>query len=231
MAAEALPAILQKYSAAIGPVLPLDLNGPAVCRLDFSAENSFWQDAALEDTAGFEALVQELLRAQNATVGVGGYLEDRVIYRRSNHFTTASEKRTIHLGVDVWLPAFTPVLAPLNGRVHSFRNNNNFGDYGPCIILEHDLENQIFYTLYGHLTHSSLRGLAVGQQVNKGEAFAQVGPFPENGDWPPHLHFQIITNMLGLTGDFPGVCALSQLTQFKQICPNPNLVLKCKYLN
>jgi len=231
MAAAALPAILQKYSAAIGPVLPLDLNGPAVCRLDFSVENSFWQEVALEDTAGFEVLVQELLRTQNATIGVGGYLEDRVIYRRSEHFTTASEKRTIHLGVDVWLPAFTPVLAPLASRVHSFRDNNNFGDYGPRTTLEHELENQIFYTLYGHLTRSSLRGLAVGQRINKGEAFAQVGPFPENGDWPPHLHFQIITNMLGLTGDFPGVCAPSQLEQFRQICPNPNLVLKCKYLN
>jgi len=231
MAAAALSAILQKYSAAIGPVLSLDLNGPAVCRLDFSASNPFWQDVALEDTAGFEALVQELLRTQNATVGVGGYLEDRVIYRRSEHFTTVSEKRTIHLGVDVWLPAFTPVLAPLAGRVHSFRDNNNFGDYGPCIILEHELDNQIFYTLYGHLTRASLRGVAVGQRINKGEVFAQVGPFPENGDWPPHLHFQIITNMLGLTGDFPGVCAPSQLEQFRQICPNPNLVLKCKYLN
>ncbi|KAA5542441.1 peptidoglycan DD-metalloendopeptidase family protein [Adhaeribacter rhizoryzae] len=231
MAAEVLPDILRKYSAEIGPVLPLDLNGPAVCRLDFSAENPFWQDASLEDTADFEAMVQALLRAKNAAIGVGGYLEDRVIYRRSEHFTTASEKRTIHLGVDVWLPAFTPVLAPLNGRVHSFRDNSNFGDYGPCIILEHELENQIFYTLYGHLTRLSLLNLAVGQRVNKGNIFSQVGPFPENGDWPPHLHFQVMTDMLSLAGDFPGVCAPSQLAQFRQICPNPNLMLQCKYLD
>lgn len=231
LAAASIASLLQKHASAIGPILPIDLNGPKVCRLDFSAENSFWKDAALEDTAGFEVLVQELLQAQNATVGIGGYLEDRVIYRRSEHFNTASEKRTIHLGVDVWLPAFTPVLAPLAGRVHSFRDNDNFGDYGPCIILEHELEKQTFYTLYGHLTRSSLLGLEVGQRINKGEVFAQVGPFPENGDWPPHLHFQVMTSMLGLSGDFPGVCAMSQLEQFREICPNPNLVLKCKYLD
>ena len=231
MASNSLADILQKHAAAIGPVLPIDLNQPGVCRLDFSAANSYWEGKNLEDTAGFAALVQELLQKQNATVGVGGYLEDRVIYRRSDHFNAAAEKRTVHLGIDVWLPAFTPVMAPLPGRVHSFRDNDNFGDYGPCIILEHKLEEHMFYTLYGHLTRQSLTGISIGQAINKGEVFAGVGPYPENGDWPPHLHFQVISDMLGMTGDFPGVCTHSQRESFVRICPNPNLLLKCKYLD
>ena len=225
-----LTAILQQQSAAIGPVLPVDLNGEKVCRLDFSAANALLQEPDLSDTAGFEALVQKLLAAQDASIGVGGYLEDRVIYRRSAHFNEAAEKRTVHLGVDIWLPAFTPVLAPLDARVHSYRDNDNFGDYGPAIILEHNLAEVIFYTLYGHLTRRSLAGLEVGQEIKKGECFSQVGPFPENGDWPPHLHFQVITDMLGLEGDFPGVCTVNQQERFAKICPDPNLLLKSKYL-
>ncbi|GEO03267.1 hypothetical protein AAE02nite_09310 [Adhaeribacter aerolatus] len=231
MSENALPDILRKHRTAIGPVLPIDINGPQVGRLDFSAENPFWEGTDLEDTAAFAALIQQVMQQQNITVGVGGYLENRVIYRRSHHFNTDSEKRTIHLGVDIWLPAFTPVLAPLPGRVHSFRDNANFGDYGPCIILEHELEGNIFYTLYGHLTRNSLTSLSVGQKIDKGAAFSEVGPYPENGDWPPHLHFQVITDMLGLSGDFPGVCAAAQLEQFRQICIEPNLLLQCKYLD
>lgn len=231
MSATPIDQLLIKEAAAIGPVLPVDLSGPQVTHLDFSATNLLLQDADLENTAGFQKLIEKLLEHQNAIIGIGGYLENRVIYRRSALFSEPSEKRTIHLGVDVWLGAFTPVLAPLPGRVHSFRDNNNFGDYGPAIVLEHELAGQVFYTLYGHLTRSCLLPLQVGQEIKKGEAFAAVGPFPENGDWPPHLHFQVITDMLGLIGDFPGVCAPSQLAYFLQICPNPNLMLKCKYLN
>lgn len=225
-----LTALLKQHSAAIGPVLPVDLNAANVCRLDFSAQNPVVLTADLGDTAGFDGLVQQLLAAQQASIGVGGYLENRVIYRRSTHFDQAAEKRTVHLGVDIWLPALTPVLAPLPGRVHSFRDNTGFGDYGPTVILAHELAGFTFYTLYGHLTRHSLEYFTINQAIEKGDSFTQVGPYPENGDWPPHLHFQIITNMLGQHGDFPGVCTQSQQNVFAGICPDPNLVLQCRYL-
>lgn len=228
MSSTSLIAILQ--AKAIGPVLPVDLNAASVCRLDLTAANPLLAQADLRDTAAFDALVQQLLNQQKATIGVGGYLEDRIIYRRSAHFDAAEEKRSIHLGVDIWLPAFTPVLAPLPARVHSFRNNDNFGDYGPTIILEHQLEGHTFYTLYGHLSRSSLAGLEAGRFLSQGEAFAQVGPFPENGDWPPHLHFQLMTDLLGQQGDFPGVCTPKQQEEFARICLDPNLILRSRVL-
>jgi len=230
MQASPLINLLKKNAATFGPVVPPDLNGQNVCRLDFTAQNKLLQEADLQDTTQFDHLVNQLLQNQQATIGVGGYLENRFIYSRSTHFSTSEEQRSIHLGVDIWLDAFTPVLAPLAGQVHSFKDNNNFGDYGPTIILLHELENFTFYTLYGHLTRSSLASLQVGQAINKGAEFAQVGPYPENGDWPPHLHFQVMTDMLGMAGDFPGVCAPSQQDKYAQICLDPNLLLKSKYL-
>jgi murein DD-endopeptidase MepM/ murein hydrolase activator NlpD len=222
--------VLQAHAAAIGPVLLVDLNAATVCRLDLTAGNPAFAKADLRDTAAFEALVQHSLQQQGAEIGLGGYLEDRIIYRRSAHFDAATERRSVHLGVDIWLPAFTPVLAPLAGRIHSFQDNDHFGDYGPTIILEHNLAGLTCYTLYGHLSRPSLAGLRPGQPIAAGEAFAQVGPYPENGDWPPHLHFQLITDLLGMEGDFPGVCTPQQQEKFARICLNPNLILQSRVL-
>ena len=223
-----LPALLLRHQAEFGPVLPVDLNGPTVARLDFSTHNPHLATADLRDTADFDHLVHTLLAEQNATIGIGGYLENRVIYRRSPHFGPGAveEARSLHLGVDVWLPAGTPVLAPLPATVHSLADNNNFGDYGPTVILQHTLEGTVFYSLYGHLSRHEWQQLRPDQVFEKGEVFATVGPYPENGDWPPHLHFQLIADMGHHSGDFPGVARPSEQDVWAARCPNPNLILQ-----
>ena len=228
-----LTALLQRHRADFGPVLPVDLNSPAVARLDFTAHNPRIATANLRDTGDFAKLVDELLAARHASIGVGGYLENRVIYRRSQHFGPGAvpEARSLHLGVDVWLPAGTPVLAPLPATIHSLADNDNFGDYGPTVILQHELEGTVFYSLYGHLSRQEWRALRAGQVLEKGEAFATVGPFPENGDWPAHLHFQLIADMQGRVGDFPGVAPPSERAVWAALCPDPNLVLQCSILD
>ena len=227
-----LTSLLLRHQAEFGPVLPLDLNAATVTRLDFSATNPTVLNADLRDTAAFNELVNNLLAESNATVGIGGYLENRVIYRRSPHFGpgAAEEARSLHLGVDVWVPAGTPVLAPLPSVVHSLADNDNFGDYGPTVILQHELKGTVFYSLYGHLSRAEWRTLRVSQLLEKGEAFATVGPFPENGDWPAHLHFQLMTDMGHHSGDFPGVARPSEREIWAALCPDPNLVLQSCWL-
>ncbi|MEP6913389.1 MAG: response regulator, partial [bacterium] len=46
-----------------------------------------------------------------------------------------------------------------------------------------------------------------------------------NGDWPPHLHFQIIEDMRVHEGDYPGVCSISERAKYLNNCPNPDLIL------
>jgi murein DD-endopeptidase MepM/ murein hydrolase activator NlpD len=197
--------------------------------LDFTIKNEALQGVALEDTNLFNAFVEALLEQDQALMGVGGYFENRTIYRRSTHFT-GSESRCIHLGVDIWAPAFTPIFTPLDSVVHSFKDNKGFGDYGPTIILEHQLGENHFYSLYGHLSKRSLEDLSIGQVIKKGTAFSALGPAPENGDWPPHLHFQLIADMQGMAGDFPGVAAPSEIEKYKMLCPDPNLILNLPQL-
>ncbi|MFD2936922.1 peptidoglycan DD-metalloendopeptidase family protein [Spirosoma flavum] len=211
-------------------LLPFDFQQDPYLILDFSATNPDLTTLDLTNTATFSAYVFGKMQAAGAKVGVGGYNEHRVIYRRSEHFTNthkggSEEPREIHLGIDFWAEVGTPVFAPLDGIVHSFQDNAHFGDYGPTIILEHATTNQPLYSLYGHLTRSSLDGLFVDKAFKAGEKLAEIGPYPENGDWPPHLHFQLMTDMLGLRGDFPGVCSLTDRARFLAICPNPNDLL------
>ena len=217
-------------------LLPFDFQRDPYLILDFSATNP---DLApdrkpaldLTDTAAFDCYVSDKLHKAGARVGVGGYNEHRVIYRRSKHFNaSAGEPREIHLGIDFWAAAGTPVFAPVAGVVHSFRDNANFGDYGPAIILEHNHPDYPKYSLYGHLTRRSLAGLYEGKVIEEGEKLAEIGPYPENGDWPPHLHFQFMTDMLGLTGDFPGVCSVADRAKFLALCPNPNVLLNIRGL-
>jgi len=222
-----LASLLARHRAAFAPVLPTyPLGATHVATLDFTAANSLLaQPERLRDTFVFDAVVDEMLTSQQATVGIGGYLENRVIYRRSPHFDDTTEARSLHLGVDVWVPAGTPVAAPLAGLVHSLADNNNFGDYGPTIIIRHELEGTPFFSLYGHLTRTDLAGLQAGQTIAAGQIIAHVGPHPENGDWPPHLHFQLIGDMQGRWGDFPGVAAPSEQAYWASLCPDPMLVL------
>ena len=201
--------------------------------LDFTANNKDLESLNLEDTAQFSEYVFDKIAATGAEIGVGGYMEHRVIYRRSEHFSTQTEPRCIHLGIDLWVEAETPIYAPYDAKVHSFQYNDNFGDYGPTIILEHSqsfnfTSYKTLYTLYGHLSLDSLNGLFEGKVIKKGEKIAKIGNFPINGDWPPHLHFQVMTDMMGMKGDFAGVCTLFEKEKYQQICLDPNLILGLK---
>ena len=154
----------------------------------------------------------------------GGYLEARSFYA-ADAFSFAGnqgkEYRTIHLGVDVWLPAMTAIHAPLAGRVVGLRDNDRRRDYGPTVILEHPYPGGVFYTLYGHLSRRTLDHLHLGDEVAAGDLLAWVGEAHENGGWSPHLHVQIMLDMLGHEHDFPGACRPSQQAVFADLCPDP----------
>jgi 4-aminobutyrate aminotransferase-like enzyme len=174
-------------------------------------------------------IIDEQLKSASAKIAVGRYLEPRLLYD-SDLFAAKSfecERRTIHLGMDLFAAAGTRVVAPLDGEVFLCNDNNAPLDYGPLVILKHvtgDGDN--FYSLYGHLARASLEPLHPGQKIKAGEAFARLGEPHENVGWPPHLHFQLMTDLLGLGTDFPGVCRASRVETWRHFCPDPNIVLR-----
>lgn len=196
--------------------------------IDISKTNLELSKIDTSNSAHFSDFVSNYLKAKNAKVAFGGYLEERNIYKRSDNFNSREDERFIHLGIDLWTKAYTNFLAPYKGKVHSFALNEGLGNYGPTIILEHHIKGQKFYTLYGHLTKDSIEDIRVGETIDKGEIIGAIGNFPINGDYPPHLHFQVIKDMKGMKGDFPGVTSLKNLEIDTENCPDPNLIMKLK---
>lgn len=172
--------------------------------------------------------IKNYLKENKAKVAFGGYLEKRNIYNRSEYFVKQSKEnqRNIHLGIDLWCVAKTKVLAVLDGEIHSFKNNKNYGDYGPTIIIKHIIKTKVFYSLYGHLTEESIKNISIGDIVLKGQEIAELGNYLINGDYAPHLHFQLIVDIENNKGDYPGVSSLSTINFYKENCPDPNLLLK-----
>lgn len=211
----------------IFPVMGERLDSQNTFSLDFSPSNAELPKVDLSSTEKFNDFVFGQLRDAGKKYGIGGYFEQRAIYSRSEVFVTEKEDfRDIHLGVDIWTDAFAPVYAPLDGKIHSFQNNEGFGNYGATIILSHQIKGVTLYSLYGHLALQDLEGVSVGKEFKAGDLLCHLGPFPENGDWPPHLHFQLMWDMMDNWGDFPGVCSHREVEKYKAICPDPNILLQ-----
>ncbi|WP_299315420.1 peptidoglycan DD-metalloendopeptidase family protein [uncultured Aquimarina sp.] len=219
---------IQSLSQSFLPVVDSNFINEEYTFIDLSIGNKKLEVMDVSSSKAFEAYISEYLVLNNAKVAYGGYNETRGIYNRSKHFNQQDPEteRNIHLGLDVWCDAGSAVLAPLAGTVHSFQNNKNFGDYGPTIIMKHIIQDVSFYTLYGHLSVKSIENIKIGERFEIGDVIAKLGDASVNGDYAPHLHFQIIKDLQGNIGDYPGVSNKRDLEYYLENCPDPNLLLK-----
>jgi len=210
------------------PVIDATISKSEYVALDLSVNNPDLKSVNVSSSDDLEKYIWHYINSHKAKAAYGGYMEKRGIYERSTYFNqnNSDEVRNIHLGLDLWIEANTPIYAPLDGKIHSFKNNTNHGDYGPTLILKHIFSDTQFYTLYGHLSIASLEGLRVGVEVKQGQQIASLGTAKVNGDYPPHLHFQIIKDIQNYKGDYPGVCNQLDLEFYKGNCPDPNLLLQ-----
>jgi murein DD-endopeptidase MepM/ murein hydrolase activator NlpD len=217
--------ILKKTESA--KVISNDIDFAEYVPLDLSVNNENITKQKIESAKDYEQYIQNYLEKSNAKIAYGGYKEQRNLYQRSPVFMSQDhDERNIHIGLDLWINESAPVYATLEGTIHSFQNNDALGDYGPTIILKHQIGHFTFHTLYGHLSLDSLDGKKIGNFVKKGEQIASLGLPPINGDYAPHLHFQIIMDMENKVGDYPGVCNQNRLAFYLENCPDPNLLIK-----
>ena len=238
-AACGLPAVpkneqVKKWLAANGgataSILDVDLRTAPSVVFDLSVGSRFLgaDPGAAETPALTEKIFREMKRA-GTSLGVGRYDEPRPLYASPRFGASGNptdERRTVHLGLDLFVESGVAVRAPVDGVVCVAANNDAPLDYGPLVILQHETDDgEKFFTLYGHLSKETLVGLKVGQRIGRGEEFARIGATEENGGWTPHVHFQIILDLLELGADFPGVAYASQRAVWTGLSPDPNLLL------
>ena len=218
---------LKAHSQAFHKVVDFNPVKEKLLHFDFTSNNKELDEIDIADTEAFSHYVDKKRKNARAKYGIGGYNEVRSLYERSKVFDAiyGEEPRRLHLGIDIWGEEGTKVYAPLGGMVHSYAFNNNFGDYGATIVLLHQLDTIAFYTLYGHLSLDDIAKVTEYQYVNRGQVIGHFGKAEENGNWPPHLHFQVIRDMEEYEGDYPGVCKYSEHEKYLANCPDPDLIL------
>ncbi len=230
--------ILQHLAAegrAGSNVLDADLRTTPLVALDLSVGSALLgADPAKAETRSLTKTIFGQLEAAHVSIGVGRYNEARLVYASplfGGGAKPTDERRTIHLGLDLFVEPGTVVHAPIGGTVHLLAENTEELDYGPLVILRHTIpadgqtSEREFFTLYGHLTRETLASLTPGQAISRGELFARVGAVHENGGWPPHLHLQIILDLLDRGAQYPGVARASEHAIWTSLSPDPNLLL------
>jgi 4-aminobutyrate aminotransferase-like enzyme/Ser/Thr protein kinase RdoA (MazF antagonist) len=221
---------IRREGPQMAPVLDVDLRTTPCQVFDLSVGSPLLgADTRATETPALTDTLFDQMRKSGVSVGVGRYDEARLLYVSplfGEGEAPTDERRTVHLGVDLFVPPGSKVHAPLEGMVHILANNDAPQDYGPLVVLKHQTDGGApFFTLYGHLSDDTLEGLKEGEVVTAGQEIARVGAPPSNGDWAPHLHFQLILDLLSLDRDFPGVCRASERGMWTALSPDPNLIL------
>ncbi len=213
--------IVETASCHAAPIILTD--GKAIV-VDLSTGSQLRGEAVADlDVDRLGQLLDETMADAGTGFAFGRYAEPRELYN-NDHFAAAdtAECRTVHMGIDLFCAAGTPLFAPLAGNVELLANNARELDYGPLVVLRHDDgSGKHFFTLYGHLDAEVLDTLQTGQSVAAGQRIATVGSPPQNGNWPPHLHVQVILDLLDLGVDFPGVARQSQQDYWLGLSPSP----------
>jgi 4-aminobutyrate aminotransferase-like enzyme/Ser/Thr protein kinase RdoA (MazF antagonist) len=199
-------------------------------RLDLGMESTFLgHPTEFNDLELFEYRLARIQRQYPDAIPAGGYLETRPIYTTDEYRkegNSGPEYRSVHLGIDFWLPAGTAVHAPFDGEVITARNDKGYKEYGGMLILKHKEAGLTFYTLYGHQSPKSVKQWKKGDFVPKGSWLSELGTHEENGNWGTHLHFQVMLDVLGNASDFPGVCYPDQKEIWSSVCPDPNVLFR-----
>jgi 4-aminobutyrate aminotransferase-like enzyme/Ser/Thr protein kinase RdoA (MazF antagonist) len=220
---------MHAHAAQSVPVVAGDLS--AAPRVDLSVASALVVgDEGDLDVPGWGARVDELVRRSPGELALGFHDEARLVYDTPAFDAPSDElpeRRTIHIGADVFGPAGTAVRAPFAGEVVSVVDNDAPLDYGPTVILRHAPAPGVEWcTLLGHLDHEVLTRLAPGMQLAAGDLVGRFGPPAHNGGWTPHLHLQLLDASLAPSGDAPGVCAPSERDVWLALAPDPVPLLR-----
>ncbi|MBN2858800.1 MAG: peptidoglycan DD-metalloendopeptidase family protein [Sphaerochaetaceae bacterium] len=200
----------------IQPVFPSLMGEPYI--LDLSSDSPLLSLPGAEDQRIFQKILDQEMSGYSW--GLSSYLEERRMLL-SDCPQMMREKRFYHLGLDVIVPARSPLHAPLNATVYDSGYEEGKGNYGGYVTLHHhDIPGEPFYSVFGHLKRDSLP--QPGTVLRAGEEFAETGEFEENGGWFYHTHIQILTGKGMKEGmQFKGYCSESMLKHIESLCPHP----------
>ena len=170
-----------------------------------------------------EAVWNDYAAQQGIELGIGPWGEDRPVYTADAFASTLAdgERRSLHLGLDFFLPAGANVRTPLPARVVDIYVTDLPLDYGHAILLEHEPKPGLtFYSLWGHLSATSAKAVKIGDKLEAGAIVGKLGQNSENGGWQPHVHLQLIAYRPAAAADVIGAGEKRYLDLWAELFPD-----------
>ena len=168
-----------------------------------------------------ETYDREQLRAMTWAIGRYNEVRTQAMYSAPQY----DAERRVHMGIDIWAPAETPVHACADGVIAACAYHDEPGNYGGTVITRHDtLADRPLWILHGHLSRKSAMQHTPGDAVDAGTVIAALGDTHENGGWVPHLHIQLAWHAPE-NADYPGVVRPDDREEAFQRYPDPRRVL------
>ena len=218
---------VSKQSFSLKSLFP-SLDKQKIFPLDLSISSDWLgQPSEFNNLNWFDFQLGEIQKEHPGKIIAGGYLESRPLYTDSAYEKMGNEgleHRCVHLGIDFWVPKNTPINSIFDAEVVYAVNDVGNKKYGGLLILKHLEDGIEFFTLYGHLSASISNRFKAGDKVKKGDEIGFIGTSTENGNWAPHLHFQIMLSLMNYKNDFPGVAYFNEIKCWSSVCPDPNLL-------
>jgi len=210
----------------IFPVLGRELSGrPMYFPLDDSSDVLRVEKTTKDGQKELQTAIENMMAENDATWAISGYPEKRA--QLADYTDEVRENRPWHIGVDVSAPAGTKLYAPLDSVVVIAEVDvckdgvpGYKGGYGGYVVLKHDVDDCVFYTVYGHLNFEKLP--KIGTTLSAGDCFGEMGNMNQNGNWFYHVHMQVLTQC-GFDEGWAqkGLCSEEQIAIIHELCPNP----------
>ena len=203
----------------IYPVLGQEFaGGPMFFPLDDASDVLRAEKTTKDGQKNLQLAIEKMMAENDSTWAISGYPEKRA--ELADYPLDIRENRPWHIGVDISAPKGTKLYAPLDSVVEEVGNETERGNYGGYIVLKHDVDGCVFYTIYGHLNFEKFPQL--GASLRAGDCFGEMGDMSQNGNWFYHVHMQVLTQR-GFDEGWSqrGLCSEEQLVTIHELCPNP----------
>lgn len=195
------------------------------------SDDSLWMSDLKEDEIReqkkFQNKLSEAMETANASIIISGYLEKRKrMFEILWYHQMIEQERFYHLWLDLSVAKWTQVYCPVSWIIFEIGYEEGIGNYGWYAIIKHEIDWDVFYSFYGHLSYENI-SLKKWDTVTAWDVLWIIGDFHENGWYFHHLHLQVITELWKESWFFSKwYCTKEQLEVIAQYAPDPSFLFR-----
>lgn len=199
---------------------------------NLSMDNSWeWfsslSDEVIKNQSLFQDKINQVFEEKNVDIIVSEYLENRERMFSVLWFEQmVNEWRFYHLWLDLSVMCGSEIHAPIDWKVYDVWYEEWEWNYWWYIILEHDINSEKFFTIYGHLNPNEFE-IKKWIDIKSGMKMAKIWDFSDNWWYFHHTHLQVVTELWKENWFFSKwYCTKEQLLNIQKYVPDPRFLFR-----